>query len=186
MKMRRFSPLRRLGALRRDRKGNATIQVVMMVPLLIAVSSIGFELGMITLRQAMMDRAVDLEVRSIRVGTRSSSDYEGLRTAICERAMIIPECEQRMKLELVAMDPYTWETPQAEPDCEALDKVTVTDPRQFDDVTGGQLVVLRACAVVQPIFPGMHLGARLLSRPDGGRNVFFQIEARSAFVREPT
>ena len=51
----------------------------------------------------------------------------------------------------------------------------------FDPGTRSEIMVIRACLIVDPIFPGMGLGAMLPVDASGGYSIVMQ----SAFMNEP-
>lgn len=178
--------IRALINLRRKTDGTAAMQFVIVFPLIMTLFAFACDLGLILMRKVMLERAVDVEVRQIRIGARAADDYTGLREDICAGAMIIPHCQSRLKLELKAMAPRVWEAPGHAPDCESLSEVTITAPRQFDAARSNQLVILRACVVLEPLMPGWGLGQSLLSNGSGSKNRFYQITASTSFVKEPS
>ena len=80
---------RRHGRLRQLRRrmgredGNATIEFVILFPMVIFLLVSAVEVGFITIRHTMLDRAVDLTVRDIRLGTGNSPQYAEIRDAFC-------------------------------------------------------------------------------------------------------
>lgn len=177
--------LDKIRALRRDESGNAALQFAIIFPLIMLIFAFACDLGLIMMRKVMLERAVDVQVRQIRIGTRAVGDYEGLRKDICTEAIILPDCEKRLKLQLTAMVSRRWEDPGRTPDCESLKDVTFTRPREYDAASANQLVILRACVVLEPLMPGWGLGQALLADGEGGKNRFYQLAAATSFVMEP-
>ena len=68
------------------------------------------ELGMINYRQIMLDRAMDMTVRDIRLGTGGDMQHDDIRDTICARSGFIKmaECNVSLKLEMVRLDPFNW------------------------------------------------------------------------------
>lgn len=160
--------------------GTATLEFVLMFPLFIMFFLSTFELGMALARQMMMDRAVDLAVRSVRIGLVPTVTSDALRDLICENALM-PNCVADLRLEMIEVDPRAWRAPEPVPDC-----VDRADParaaRNFDPAVQNQLMVLRVCAVFDPYFPTTGLGARLQE----GRGGTYALVSSSAFVVEPS
>lgn len=173
-----------LNRLRKDEDAVSTVETVVMLPFILVLCSYTMDLGMLLTRNVMLERAVDVGTRDIRLGLMAVDDYDGLRKRICDEAIIIPECESRLKMQLNAMSPYLWEDPGKVPDCESLKTVTVTEPREFDAATRNQMVFFRACAVLEPVMPGWGLSDSLLSSSDGGTNRFYQVVATTTFTKE--
>lgn len=175
----------RLRRLRRDDSGGEAFGLIVVIPLLLAFLGFATDLGLLLVRNAMLERGVDTGVREIRLGNMAPNDYSGLRSHICNAAVVLPSCESRLKIQLKAMSPYAWEDPGQTPDCESLKTVTVTAAKEFDAAQRNQLVILRACIVVEPLMPGWSLGNVLLSSADGSRNRFYQATATTTYTQEP-
>ncbi|MGF6861955.1 hypothetical protein ABIE69_002529 [Rhodobacteraceae bacterium MBR-64] len=168
--------LRKLGL---GESGTASVEFVLYVPLFLAVFMAAFESGLITLRHVMLERAVDISVRNLRLGLWADPTPEMLRDEICAQSAIIPDCQNVLLLELIPVDQATWTMPDPGASCvnrnEEIQPVTAF-------VTGGQnqLMLVKACAIFNPIFPSTGLGLQLV-RDDGG----YAVTAFSAFVNEP-
>lgn len=175
---------KRIQRLRDDQDASSVMELMMVTPLILVLSGFTMDLGMLMTRNVMLERAVDVGTRDIRLGLMDNTDYDGLRRRICQEAVIIPECETRLKMQLNAMSPYSWENPGKVPDCEDLRQVTVTEPREFDAASRNQLVFFRACAVLEPVMPGWGLGDNLLQSSDGKKNRFYQVVATTTFTKE--
>lgn len=173
-----------LRSLRRDTSGVTTVELMVALPLMLSIVSFTMDLGLLMVRNVVLERAVDISIRDIRLGNAPADDYDGLRQKICENAIIIPECSTRLKMQLNAMSPYVWEDPGKVPDCESLKSVTVTAPRVFDAAARNQLVFFRACAVLDPVMPGWGMGDLLTQASDGTRNRFYQVVAATTFTKE--
>lgn len=177
--------MRRLfGKFRRDEKGVTTVEFLVALPLLLTVVAYTMDLGLLMVRNAILEQAVDLSVRDIRLGLAAANDYEGLRDRICQNAPIVQNCDSQLKVQLNAMSPYAWNDPGRVPDCASLKTITSTGTPVFDTANRNQLVVLRACAVVDPIMPGWGLGDLLTRASDGSRNRFYQVVASTTFTKE--
>lgn len=163
----------------RSEDGSATIEFVLLFPAFIALFLATFELGMTMMRQVMLDRALDLAVRDVRVGTLDPVTHDDLKRAICARAQMIPDCANQVRLEMLRVDPRNWRGVADEADC--VDRADRSRPaRTFVPGVSNQLVVVRACALFDPYFPTTGLGAELAE----GRG-FYALLSSSAFVVEP-
>lgn len=170
----------RRGFLRRE-DGNATVEFVIMFPLLMTLLITSVEIGSITFRHTMLDRAVDLTVRDIRLGTGTAPQYEQVRNAICERASVIPDCQKNVKIEMIRMDLRAWTPPPADYDC--VNHVEEVQPvRNFQNGMENEMILLRICAMFQPIFPVSALGRDILKINATGYSAMI---SSTAFVQEP-
>lgn len=176
MKRRLSNFLRRF---RRGEDGNATVEFVIVFPAVIGVMLAGVELTFMTLNHAMLERAVDVVVRDLRLNTGSNPSHNELKSRICEKAVFIRGCSTNLKLEMIRQDPFAGITLPADPDCTDL-SAEVRPVRNFENGQANELMVLRACAKIDPIFPTSTLGATLAN--DEGQ---YSLTAMSVFVQEP-
>lgn len=161
--------------------GNATIEFVILFPLFLTLLASAAEIGMITYRHTMLERAVDLTVRDIRLGTGSAPQYAQIRDTICTRAPIIADCQANMKIEMIRMDLRNYVAPPAEFDC--IDKAEEVQPvRAFENGMENEMILLRVCAMFTPLFPFAGLGRDLKESDDSG---FVAMVSSTAFVQEP-
>lgn len=164
----------------RDDSGTSTIEFVIIAPVFFMFMFMGIELGMVMTRQVMLDRAVDISVRALRLGNIEDPDLTKLRRRICASTALIRDCEQNLLLELQRVNTTTWDYPTSPPAC--IDRTEEIAP--VTQVTGGgsnDLMILRACLIIDPIFPTSPLGLRLPLDKSGG----YQMFSISAFVNEP-
>ncbi len=162
-------------------QGSSTIEFVMFLPLFFAVFLSTFELGMLLTRQVMLDRALDLTVRQVRLGNVAPLTHMALKEMICERAVLIPDCVNQIKLEMRSVDPREWKTPPATADC--VDRVRLAAPiTSFEIGVSNELMVLRACALFDPYFPTSGLASSIPRQSQGA----YALVATNAFVIEPT
>jgi len=178
--MRLISPATTLRSFRRNEDGNTSIEFAMLFPLMLMVLLASVELGLITLRQVMLERAMDMTVRDIRLGTGGNMQHDDIRDRICDRSGFISECEVSLKLEMVRLDPFDWAGISSEVDCvdsaEEVDAVTT-----FDNGGSNELMFMRACMSFDPLFP--HWGIADSLEKDGDGRI--RLYASSAFVQEP-
>ena len=100
-----MSALRRL---RRAQDGSGTIEFALLAPLFIGLFLSTFELGMLLTRQMMLDRALDIAVREVRLGRLSGDVHQGIKDIVCARARVIPKCDLRLTLAMTVVDPRAW------------------------------------------------------------------------------
>ncbi|MCG7627832.1 pilus assembly protein [Epibacterium sp. MM17-32] len=177
LRLRLASCLRRF---RRREEGVASVEFVVVFPLLMMILFSSVELGVITLRQVMLDRAVDLTVRDIRLGTGGNMQHDTIRDAICARTGLVTTCTQSLRLEMVQLDPFNWAGVDTTPDC--IESVEEVNPvTTFINGDSNDLMFLRACMSFSPLFPYWGLGDKLQKDGDGRIRLY----AASAFVQEP-
>ncbi|QQA43679.1 TadE/TadG family type IV pilus assembly protein [Pelagovum pacificum] len=173
-KLRRFTRL-----FRKDKTGNATIEFCIVFPVFMVLTVSAFETGLLMTRQMMLERGLDMAVRAVRLGTGREVDDEALRKMICNGAGIIPECLTELKVEMVELDPRNWTDLPRRPDC--VDRNNPTAPsRNFVNGGSHELMVLRACALFDPIFPNFGIGIQLTKE-----SKYYALVSTSVFVMEP-
>lgn len=167
----------------RDSRGGATIEFVVLSPLIFLISFSLGEAGVLMTRSIMLDRGVDIAVRDLRLGVGGRPSHAQLKTNICANAFLLTQstCERNLAIETVVLtsaDLY----PGGSLECidttpaEDYEPVIVYDPGVESDI-----VLVRACLVVKPLMPGLGLGAML----DVNENGDFALVAQSAFMNEP-
>lgn len=164
---------------RRDENGSATIDLAIMFPLFIMAMMASVELGFISIKHMMLERALDLTMREIRLGTGSAPQHDKIKQDICNRAPMLEDCEINLRLEMVRLNLRTWTAPPGAIDC--VEKSEVVNPvRSFSHGNVNELMLLRACALFEPLIPSSGLG-KALDKQSG----FAAMIAQSAFVQEP-
>lgn len=170
--------LRRFG---RSEDGTATVEFAITFPAMLLFTLSGVEMGMVSLQSSMLERAMDMTVRDIRLGTGSAPQHDEIKDLICERAGFVSNCSSSLLLEMVEVDPRNWTGISAEVSC--IDRSEEVQPKtEFrNDAPENALMILRACAKIDPVFPSTGLGKNI--KKDGAGQ--FQLVAISAFVQEP-
>ncbi|MFP4043693.1 MAG: TadE/TadG family type IV pilus assembly protein [Rhodosalinus sp.] len=175
-----WHPFRRAQRFRREERGSATVEFAIWFPFLFLFMYSTFELGLLTARNAMLERGLDIAVRDIRLGTGAVPQHDEIKTSICENAIVIPGCESNLRLEMLRTDMRNWASLPADPDC--TDRAEEARPvRQFTPGTSNQLMLLRACLKVQPLSPTSQLVDYMQTDAAGD----IAIVVTSAFVQEP-
>jgi hypothetical protein len=179
---------------RRSEEGSATIEFVIWFPLFWGLFIWSFEQGMYLARQVVLDRAVDLAVRNVRLGAfddlvdsgqsgsqQTAALHDAVKERVCEFAFMIPDCLNQLRLEMQQVNPRSWSMLDGSADC--VDRAAPGRPAgQFTAGQSNQLMVLRACALIDPHFPSSGLGARL-EKVSGGA---YALVAVTSFAIEPT
>lgn len=169
-----------LSRLRKREDGNASIEFVLMFPLFMALFFSAFELAIIMTRHALLERAVDVTVRDLRLGRIPDVTHDGLKEIICEEAGVIPNCESELLLELQPIQAPSYTMP--DPNAKCIDRDAAVQPIvTFRDGPENEMMLLRACAMVDPFFPGTSLALKLEEKAGDG----FGLVVTSAYVNEP-
>lgn len=169
--------LRRFG---RDQRGAASVEFVVLVPFLIMFIAFAIELGMLSLRGAMLERGLDIAVREVRLGTGTAPEHDEIKQIICDNATVIAECDTKLQLEMIPTDLRNFSLLDGTPDC--TDASEPSKPvRNFIPGGQNQLMLLRACLKYSPLFPERMLG-NVLTKDSSGDVALTTV---SAFVQEP-
>lgn len=161
--------------------GAVTVEFVIVFPVFMALFVSVFEAGLMMTKLTMLDRALDLTVRQIRLASESEAiTHEAVKEMICDNTVIIDNCDNVLQLEMVVISTDTWTMPDNTLDC--IDREAEIEP-VVNFSAGGEndIVYVRACIVVDPMFPNMGLGLILTKDPTGG----VRLTASSAFANEP-
>ena len=163
--------------------GTATVEFVIVFPAFIAFLASASESGLLLSRHVMFERGVDLAVRSIRLSSGAPVNRDAIRQTICREAMVFPDCQQNLLLEMTRIydvDNDRWSYPQTATTCINREE-TVQPVTEFVSGQPNEVMMLRACMIVDLMFPDMWLGGALQKDASGG----YQIVTTSAFAVEP-
>ena len=165
---------------RRDERGSMTVEFAIWFPFFLFFLYSTVELGLITMRHAMLDRGLDIAVRDIRLGTGTAPQHDDIKASICQNAIVIPDCDSNLRLEMVPTDMRDWTSLPPDPDC--TDRAEEARPvREFTPGNSNQMMLLRACLKIQPLSPTSQL-VEYMQRDSAGD---ISILVTSAFVQEP-
>lgn len=166
---------------RKEEDGSATIPFVIFFPFFILLVLSSLELGMMMIRHVMLERALDIAVRGLRLGIWTPPTHEELKRVICNQAGIIPDCMNALMVELRPVDKTTWAPLAGSATC--VDRAATIQPVvSFDPGVGDSMMLIRACAKVDPLFPSSGAGWALPKDSTGA----YSLISATAFVNEPT
>lgn len=170
---------------RHDDRGVVTVEFALVFPVLFTLFLMAFEGGMISMRHFALERAVDLAVRDLRIGTVQNPTRAQLRGLICQNASLIPDCENQLELELLRRDLRNWAAVPAQVAC--VDRGDPGTPVvSFVTGSNNDLMVLRACARFDPYLPTSGLGRAIVAaNSDTAAGGSYALVSTSAFVVEP-
>lgn len=170
-----------VGKFWRKEDGHAVVEFALTFPAMLVLMLSGIELGMVSLQHAMLERAMDQTVRDIRLSTGVAPQHDDIKQLLCDRSGFISNCSNNMLLEMVQVNPRNWTGISATASC--TDQSEEVQPKvEFkNDALENDLMILRACVKVDPIFPTTGLGNNVAK--DGAGQ--FALVSISAFVQEP-
>ncbi|MGH1367237.1 MAG: TadE/TadG family type IV pilus assembly protein [Maritimibacter sp.] len=169
-----------LGRKLRREDGNASVEFVILFPAIMTIFFSSFEVSIYLLRATMLERALDLNVRELRLGRLDPATPEQLKKQVCDDTLIFRDCPNAIAIELTTISTNTWELPAESMVCvdrrEEIAPAVTVDFGQVND-----LMMVRACAVLDPFFGTTSLVMDLPLDPSGG----YVVAAASTFVNEP-
>jgi TadE-like protein len=159
---------------------SATVEFVIVFPLVLIVFIAAFETAMLLTRQVMLEKALDGAIRYLRLTSGVSVTHDAIRANICDNTPVLPDCENSLLLDIRVIDQVTYALPDYQLLC--VDRSgTVTPANQFNPGAENQLMLVRACAAVDRILPISGLGLDLTQDDTGAIHLL----AASIFVNEP-
>ncbi len=178
------SLFRKYRSFKDQQDGNATIEFVFLFPAFMFLFLTGFESGYYMVRNVMLERAVDVAVRDVRLGNGNVPSFVALKQRICEQAAIIPDCVDSVQIEMQPIAIAPGGTAAVRTAAKCVDKMSNDDPltgTTYDVGTENEMMMVRVCALSQPLFPSTGIGVGM--QMDGEGN--YAIVATTAFVNEP-
>lgn len=88
-----------------DNSGTATMEFLIVLPLLMWVLLTVFETGFIATRVVLLEHGIDIASRDLRLGLDPTVDHARFKKRACENSKIIADCERDLILEVVELDP---------------------------------------------------------------------------------
>lgn len=174
----RMAPLARL--LRRE-EGGAAVGLVLMLPMFLYVFMAAFEIGLYMTRLTLLDRAIDITARDIRLGNLVDPSAEDIKEVICANASVLPNCAETLMLSLERVATTTWTMPATETVCVDRDAdVDIVDNLDPNPTERKVLMIMRGCILVKALFPSIGVAAAL--PVEHGE---YRLVAVSAFLNEP-
>jgi Flp pilus assembly protein TadG len=177
-------------AFRRGEDGNMTVEFVIVLPLIFSIFMMSFESGLLMMRSVMLERAVDMTMRELRLGQIANPTSNALKTRICNRTVIINNCNASIRIEMLPVNMAAWNMPTTIPGC--VDRTQAMQPPETYN-PGGQheLMLTRICVLQKAIFPTLGLGDQFVGLGEGltqgqpGGTGEYALIVMSSFVNEP-
>lgn len=174
--------MKRLPRAFRREDGTASIEFVMAVPVLMAVFLASFESGLVLTRSIMLEQAVDVTIRELRLGHMTLPNAQKLKAEICEHTAIIKDCETNTVVELTRVSASNWAMPTASVACIMRNEEIEIPDDMVTSPLPNDLMLLRVCVRQTLLFPSSTLGMKIASDSTGG----YSLVVSSAFAVEPS
>ena len=160
--------------------GNATIEFVILFPAIMTIFLSSFEVSIYLTRSVLLDRALDLNVRLLRLGTLEPATSQELKVRVCNDALIFKDCPNAIMIELTEIPTDTWTLPDPQMVCVNRDE-EIQPVVDFNFGGLNDLMLVRACTVLDPFFGTTPFVMELPVDDTGG----YVVAAASTFVNEP-
>jgi Flp pilus assembly protein TadG len=171
----------RLRAFGRAESGVASVEFAITFPVILFLFFWAIELGVLMTKTVLLEHALDVTMRDLRLGRIPNPTSAKLKEEICDQLGLIKNCQANMTLELQPVSKTTWAMPHNSVTC--VDRDEAIQPSvTFDMGKENEVMLVRACIIVDPLLPGTGPFATLQRDHTGG----FTMSALSAFVNEPS
>jgi hypothetical protein len=165
-----------------DNSAAAAVEFALVVPMLLALVFSTIEAGWTMVQSIMLDRALDVTIRELRLGKIVNPTHALVRAEVCAKALVLQDCDTALTLEFIPITPVTSVTSYPTDATRCLDHAASLAPvLRFNAGNRAELVFVRACFVVEPLTPGLGLGLALPKDSTGA----YRIIAKSGFMNEP-
>lgn len=164
----------------RSEDGGPTIEFIILVTPVIWMFMSGAEAGLLNVRNVMLERGTDIAMRAVRLNPRTPPSHDQIKQLICDQALLLPDCMNSLMVEMRNVPKDQWATVRGDAEC--TDRADGIRPvTRFVPGQPSEIMLVRACVKLRPIFPTTALGLRL---PKDGAGDYAAI-ATAAFMNEP-
>jgi hypothetical protein len=176
---------RRLRSLLRREEGSVTIEFLIWFPTFFLVFLWAVDGAILLTKSTMFERAVDIAMRDVRLNIDAPITEAKVRDRICQNAAFVGNCEDRLVLAMQRISMTTWGPLPNTVSCSGRDDGGnfIKPPTDFTPGGPNELMIVRACAVVNMIIP-FASGWGLPVRQDNFGGTY--LIAVSAFANEPS
>jgi len=175
-----------------DERGTATIEFVILVPIVLTIFFASFESSFYMIRSVMLERSVDIVVRDIRLGVLDNLNHRLLKRRFCETSALVysvDECVNKMRIWMQPLNTATFDMLVPQRNC--MDKSANIDPlvdpaaTEFAYGSDNDIMLLSICLLEEPLFPTTIVGAALVGANGNGDDENYGLIVNSVFVNEP-
>lgn len=167
---------------RTSEEATASMEFVIVFPIILILFIAVFETAMILTRQVMLERALDSTVRVLRISSNLATTHDEIAQTVCGSALVIPNCNEILILDLRVIDQDSYILPNEESLCVDRDGwVRPANTFNTGRTQQNELMLIRACAVVDRILPISGFGLNLTRDDTGG----VHMTSATIFVNEP-
>ncbi|CUX80293.1 MAG: Tad secretion system minor pilin component TadE [Roseibaca calidilacus] len=169
-------------AFRQD--GAVTAEFVIAVPFILSLFFASVDVGISMLRQVMLDRAMDLAVREVRLGRVPSDGSVTMAQLICARTALLPDCINNITVEMQPVDTqdFTGLTPAVQCVNRELDLTPAVTFNVGAGANAQELMLIRTCVAAEPL---IRMTGFFTSMPINSEGQYVVV-SRGVFVNEPS
>ena len=162
--------------------GTATLEFLVLMPVMFFFLANSVETTTILARSGLLDRALDITMRDLRLGRLEGATFEQFRAEFCDNAIGVPDCMNAVSIELRPLNPVNVAEMSTAVECRDRSEniAPAVDPVQAG--RANQVMLVRVCASYEPMFPAYFgVGAAMPKDPNGD----YRLVSLSSYVREP-
>lgn len=172
--------LKRLRQALRREDGTASVEFVLVIPVIMSIFMASFESGLFMTRSIMLDQAVDRTMRELRLGRLVNPTQASLKTEICSRTVIMPDCQSSILVELRPISTATWTYPDTNARCR--DRAAAVEPIvDYTQGSANEIMLVRVCVVMDALFPTTGIALNMSLDSQGG----YALVSTAVFTNEP-
>ena len=167
---------KKLKSFRADQCGYSTAEFTIVATTFLTGFFWIFETGLIMTKQMMLERALDITVRDLRLSANPLYTHEYIKNKICNLAIVFNDCNTNLLLEMDVVDLSTGYSKTYKCFDKKNDFTPVTAWKPGDRQ---EIIYVRACIIVDPLMPN---GIALFP---GTSDAGIPLVADTAFSSEP-
>jgi TadE-like protein len=177
----------RLGGFLRDESGTASIEFIFVFPIFFMLFTASIESSLYMARFVMMERAVDIVVRNIRLGRLDDATHDQLKSLICNTGMLITtlqSCKDSMRIWMQPVSTASFGMNPAPNHCVDKSQPVNNNPPGANEYKFGvddEIMLMRICIKEEPMFPTTAISVKMPVQADGS----YAMIVSSVFVNEP-
>jgi Flp pilus assembly protein TadG len=163
-----------------DSSGTTAIEFAILAPMFVALMFTTFEVGWLVTKSTLLDRALDIAIRDIRVGDAAAAkSQKALISAICDNLYVVTDCASSLTVEMTRIMTKN-DFPATDATC--VDRDAGLSPIvSFTPGSRAEIMFVRACLVSDALTPYIGIAFHFVKDSKNG----YSIVASSAFMNEP-
>jgi hypothetical protein len=162
--------------------GAVTIEFLVMFPAALLIMFVAGESAAVSIRKTNLDRALEMTIREVRLGIVKNPTAASLRSTICQRMNNPNNCSNDLTLEMNVVNTLTTNMPVPSLTATCVNRsAAINTQPNFNAGAANQLVLVRACYVIDVMFPTSVASATVAD----SIGTEHRLISTTAFVNEP-